>query len=114
MSSINASSPDPAQLDGLCINAIRFLSVDAVEKANSGQTYRDLVLPPLVRARLAVEAGATQGWRKYVGDGGDVIGVDRFGASAPGEVVLREYGFTVDNLCECAMKLMDRKCPTGA
>jgi transketolase len=77
------------------------------------QAYRDLVLPPLVRARLAVEAGATQGWRKYVGDGGDVIGVDRFGASAPGEVVLREYGFTVDNLCECAMKLMDRKCPAG-
>jgi transketolase len=77
------------------------------------QAYRDLVLPPLVRARLAVEAGATQGWRKYVGDGGDVLGVDRFGASAPGEVVLREYGFTVDNLCECAMKLMDRKCPAG-
>jgi transketolase len=51
-----------------------------------------------VRARLAVEAGATQGWHRYVGDTGDVIGVDRFGASAPGETVLREYGFTVDNV----------------
>jgi transketolase len=56
------------------------------------------MLPPSVRARLAVEAGATQGWHRYVGDTGDVIGLDRFGASAPGKTVLREYGFTVDNV----------------
>ena len=61
--------------------------------------YRDLVLPPSVRARLAVEAGVTQGWHRYVGDQGDVIGVDRFGASAPGPVVMREYGFTVEQVC---------------
>ncbi|HEX5599635.1 MAG TPA: transketolase, partial [Hyphomicrobiaceae bacterium] len=53
------------------------------------RSYRDAVLPPSVRARLAVEAGASQGWCKYAGDEGDVIGVDRFGASAPGEVVMR-------------------------
>ena len=64
------------------------------------RSYRDSVLPPSARARLAVEAGATQGWCKYVGDEGDVIGVDRFGASAPGEVMMREYGFTVENICE--------------
>ncbi|HLZ34973.1 MAG TPA: transketolase, partial [Nitrospira sp.] len=57
--------------------------------------YRHSVLPSSVRARLAVEAGATQGWCKYVDDDGDVIGVDRFGASAPGKVMMREYGFTV-------------------
>ena len=62
-----------------------------------------------MRARLAVEAGATQGWCKYVGDQGDVIGVDRFGASAPGEVVMREFGFTVDNVYKHAMKLIDQK-----
>jgi transketolase len=75
------------------------------------RSYRDAVLPPSVRARLAVEAGASQGWCKYAGDEGDVIGVDRFGASAPGEVVLREYGFTVEKVYDCAMKLMGRKGP---
>jgi transketolase len=73
--------------------------------------YRDSVLPPSVRARLAVEAGATQGWCKYVGGEGDVIGVDRFGASAPGEVLMREYGFTVENVCKRAMELVNRTRP---
>jgi transketolase len=72
-------------------------------------SYRESVLPPSTRARLAVEAGATQGWSKYVGDQGGVIGVDRFGASAPGEVVMREFGFTVDNVYKHAMKLIDQK-----
>jgi transketolase len=71
--------------------------------------YRDSVLPPSVRARLAVEAGSTQGWCKYVGGEGDVIGVDRFGASASGEVVMRKYGFTVENICNRAMELVNRK-----
>jgi transketolase len=74
-------------------------------------SYRDSVLPPSVHFRLAVEAGATQGWSKYVGDGGDVIGVDRFGASAPGKTVMKEYGFTVDNVCDRVMKLIGRKKP---
>jgi transketolase len=73
------------------------------------RSYRDSVLPPSVRARLAVEAGATQGWCKYVGGEGDVIGVDHFGASAPGDVVMREYGFTVVNVYERAMQLVKRK-----
>lgn len=72
------------------------------------QSYRDSVLPPSVRARLAVEAGATQGWCKYVGDEGGVIGVDCFGASAPETVMMREYGFTVDNVCARAMTLLGR------
>jgi transketolase len=69
------------------------------------QEYRDSVLPPQVTKRLAIEAGSTLGWHRYVGDGGDVLGVDRFGASAPGEVVLREYGFTVENICRRALAL---------
>jgi transketolase len=73
------------------------------------QEYRDSVLPPSVHARLAVEAGATQGWHRYVGDRGDVIGVDRFGASAPGPVVMREYGFSVENVCQRALALLERE-----
>lgn len=84
------------QREGIAVRCVSMPSwelFDALPKAE-----RDAVLPPSVRARLAVEAGVTQGWHRYVGDAGDVIGVDRFGASAPGETVLREYGFTVDNV----------------
>jgi transketolase len=90
--------------------SIRIVSMPSWELFDAqSQEYRDSVLPPTVRARLAVEAGASQGWHKYVGDRGDVIGVDRFGASAPGKVLLRECGFTVDNVCERAMKLIGWK-----
>ena len=65
--------------------------------------YRDKVLPPAIGARLAVEAGSPLGWHRYVGDRGDVFAIDRFGASAPGDVVLREYGFTVENVCSRAL-----------
>jgi transketolase len=59
-----------------------------------------------VTARLAVEAGSPQGWHRYVGDRGGVIGIERFGASAPGETVMREYGFTVDDVCKRARTLL--------
>jgi len=62
------------------------------------QAYKDAVLPPSVMARLAVEAGSPMGWERYVGTGGDVIGINRFGASAPGKVTMEEYGFTPDNI----------------
>jgi transketolase len=68
--------------------------------------YREAVLPPSVRSRLAVEAGLPQGWHFYVGDGGDVIGLDRFGASAPGNVVMEKLGFTVDNVVQRALALL--------
>jgi len=68
--------------------------------------YRDEVLPPSVNARLAVEAGVRQGWDRYVGPSGDVICLDRFGGSAPGEVALRELGFSVDNVLNHARSLL--------
>ncbi|MBN2099182.1 MAG: transketolase, partial [Dehalococcoidia bacterium] len=71
--------------------------------------YRESVLPKSVRVRLAVEAGVTQGWHKYVGDQGDVIGVDRFGASAPGPTVMREYGLSADNVYLKALTLLKGK-----
>ncbi len=72
------------------------------------EEYRRSVFPPAIRARLAVEAGATQGWHRYVGDLGGVIGLDHFGASAPGPVLMREYGFTVENVCNRALALLDK------
>ncbi len=66
--------------------------------------YRTRVLPPGI-PKLAIEAGATLGWCRYVGDSGDVIGVDRFGASAPGKVVMEKLGFNVDNVVARAVAL---------
>jgi transketolase len=71
------------------------------------QEYRETVLPLTVEARLAVETGVSQGWHRYVGSRGDVLAVDRFGASAPGEVVMGKYGFTVDNVCKRAVALLE-------
>jgi transketolase len=62
------------------------------------QGYRDAVLPPSVVHRLAIEAGVSLGWRRYVGDAGGVVSVERFGASAPYTIVQREYGFSVENV----------------
>jgi transketolase len=70
------------------------------------QAYRDEVLLPSVTARLAVEAGVRQGWDRYVGPQGDVICLDRFGASAPGDVALKNLGFNVDNVMERARRLL--------
>ena len=60
------------------------------------QAYRDAVLPPACRKRVAIEAGVTDFWRKYVGLDGHVVGIDTFGASAPAEALFKEFGFTVD------------------
>jgi transketolase len=86
--------------------AVRCVSMPSWELFDAlAQADRDAVLPPAVRARLAVEAGAAQGWHRYVGDAGDVLSVGRFGASAPGDVMLREYGFNVDEVCKRARAL---------
>ena len=68
--------------------------------------YKEEVLPSKIRARLAIEAGVSLGWAKYVGDAGDTLSVDRFGASAPAEDVFRDYGFTVENVIKKAKKLL--------
>ncbi|HXW75887.1 MAG TPA: transketolase [Candidatus Eremiobacteraceae bacterium] len=70
------------------------------------QAYRDEVLPPAVTARVAVEAASTLGWERYVGDRGSIIGMHRFGASAPGDVLFKEFGFTPDRVVQRALSLL--------
>src|SRR5262249_35336280 len=70
------------------------------------EDYRERILPRHVGARLAVEAGASLGWDRYVGSRGDMITVDRFGASAPGETVFEHYGFSVANVVKRARALL--------
>jgi len=70
--------------------------------------YRDEVLPPDVKARLSVEAGVALGWKQWVGDNGDSVSLERFGASAPGSEVLERLGFNVDNVVARATALLER------
>jgi transketolase len=70
--------------------------------------YRDEVLPPEVKARVSVEAGVGLGWRRWVGDEGDSISIERFGASAPGATVLQKLGYTVENVVARALALRER------
>ncbi|ACL04444.1 Transketolase family protein [Desulfatibacillum aliphaticivorans] len=69
------------------------------------EEYRNRVLPPNVTKRLAIEAGTTLGWERYVGTDGKIIGIDRFGASAPGGEVLNKLGMNVDNVVKNALEL---------
>jgi transketolase len=86
--------------------AVRCVSMPSWERFDAqDEAYRHSVLPPNV-PKLAVEAGSPQGWHRYVGDTGAVIGVDRFGASAPGDILLEKYGFTVGNVCTRARALL--------
>lgn len=68
------------------------------------QSYRDEVLPPAIGARMSIEAAATLGWAKYVGDRGFAFGIDRFGASAPAAAIAKAYGFTPDNVADLALQ----------
>jgi transketolase len=86
---------------------VRVVSMPCMELFEAqSEDYRERVLPRAVTARLAVEAGVSMSWWKWVGSQGDVLGIERFGASAPGTKVLQELGFTVDNIARRARALL--------
>jgi transketolase len=89
--------------------AVRVVSMPCWELfAEQSAEYRDEVLPPDVAARLSIEAGVALGWREWVGDRGDSVSIEHFGASAPGGTVLSEFGFNVDNVVARAAALLQR------
>jgi transketolase len=100
------SAREMLQRDGVDARAVSMPSWNLFDRQS--QAYRDEIFPPGIPI-LAVEAGTSLGWRPYVGSSIAVIGVDRFGASAPGEVVMREYGFTAENVCEQALTLLNQR-----
>ncbi len=73
------------------------------------EEYRDRILPPEITPRIAIEAGITQGWHRYVGSKGEVIGIDRFGASAPSKVLFEKFGITADRVVQKALELLSQK-----
>ncbi|MCU0614877.1 MAG: transketolase [Desulfobacterales bacterium] len=88
---------------------VRVVSMPCWELFNDmPEEYREKVLPKGITARIAVEAGVPMGWERYVGTGGAVIGIDHFGASAPGGILMEKFGFTVENIVSKAMKILNR------
>ncbi len=91
---------------GIAARVVSMPSWEVFEEQDAA--YKESVLPSQVMARLAVEAAATFGWERYVGLEGDVLGIDRFGASAPAEVLFKEFGFTPEDVAERALRLLRR------
>jgi len=91
---------------GVGVRIVSFPSWELFEV--QGQAYQDSVLPPKTSARIAVEAGVSQGWEKWVGERGAVISMKSFGASAPYKVLFEKYGFTVENVVTTAMRMLGR------
>jgi transketolase len=90
--------------EGVNVRAVSFPSWELFEQQD--MAYREAVLPKRVSKRLAVEAGASLGWERYVGTDGAVLSMERFGASAPAKVLFEKFGFTVDNVIERAKELL--------
>ncbi|MEV0690543.1 transketolase [Streptomyces sp. NPDC050388] len=88
------------QADGVPTRVVSMPSVEWFEEQDQG--YRDSVLPPSVKARVAVEAGIGLTWHKYVGDAGRIVSLEHFGASADGKVLFKEFGFTAENVAAAA------------
>lgn len=92
--------------DKLNVRIVSFPSWELFDKQS--QAYKDKVIPQEVKARLSIEAGIAQGWEKYVGDNGASISVEKFGASAPGNIVMEKYGFNTDNVVKKAKEVLRR------
>jgi transketolase len=75
--------------------------------AQQDRAWREMVLPPSVRARVAVEAGVSHYWHPFVGERGRIIGIDRFGASAPGKALFKHYGLTVDHVIKAVQAVIE-------
>lgn len=88
---------------GVTARVVSMPSWELFEKQSA--EYRESVLPAAVTARVAIEAASTQGWHRYAGDHGVVLGIDHFGASAPYQTLYEKFGLTADAVIECALKL---------
>src|SRR5213075_1575995 len=102
--SLALEAREQLQADGIPTRVVSMPCLELFEEQSAD--YRAEVLPPSVSPRLAIEAGVRQGWDRYVGPNGDVISLDRFGASAPGEVALKNLGFNVDSVLKRARALL--------
>lgn len=92
--------------EGIDVSVVSVPSWDRFDK--QPQDYKNAVLPSDVTKRLAIEMGSPLGWDKYTGTEGDILAIDQFGASAPGETIMKEYGFTAENVADRVKKLLQK------
>ena len=97
-------SAEKLEADKINTRVISFPSWELFEAQTN--EYKESVLPKSVKARVAIEAGVKQGWEKFVGDSGDIISIEKFGASAPDKVLFEKYGFTIDNIIHTSKKVV--------
>jgi transketolase len=95
-----AAAAERLEAAGIATRVVSMPCWEAFER--QGQAYRDDVLPPTARRRLSVEAGAGQGWERWVGEEGAIMSIEHFGASAPGATIFEHFGFTVEHVTEVA------------
>jgi transketolase len=103
---ICARAADALEADGI---ATRLVSMPCMENfAAQDASYRESVLPAACRARVAVEAASPFGWRDWVGDAGEIIGMETFGASAPAGALYKHFGFTPERVADVAREVVER------
>ena len=94
------------QAEGIKVRVVSFPSWELFEAQS--EEYKESVLPKSVKARVSIEAGVKQGWEKYLGENGEAIRIEKFGASAPYEIIFKEYGFTPENVVAVAHKVLKK------
>jgi transketolase len=92
---------------GFGVRVVSFPSWELFSKQT--KEYRESVFPSDVTNRLSVELGVSQGWEKWVGERGEILSIDHYGASAPYQVILEHFGFTVENIVNKALKMLSKE-----
>ncbi|WP_330274082.1 transketolase [Lentzea sp. NBC_00516] len=103
---VAAEAGKALQADGVAVRVVSMPSIEWFEKQDA--EYRESVIPSSVKARVAVEAGIAQPWYRYVGDNGEIVSIEHFGASADYQVLFKEFGFTTENVVAAARRSLDR------
>ncbi|HSL90968.1 MAG TPA: transketolase C-terminal domain-containing protein, partial [Ignavibacteriaceae bacterium] len=89
--------------------SVRVVSFPSWELFNTqSDAYKETVLPKSIKARVVIEAGVKQGWEKYAGNDGEIISVEKFGASAPDNILFEQYGFTVENVINTSLRVLNK------
>ncbi len=102
--SLAVAAQEKLKAENIDVSVVSMPSWDLFEKQDDA--YKQSVLPKDVKKRLGIEMGSSLGWHKYVGDEGDILAIDTFGASAPGNIVLEKYGFTEENVVSKVKNLL--------
>jgi transketolase len=98
------NAADALEADGIPTRVVSLPCWERFEAQDAA--YRDAVLPPSVRRRVSVEIGVSLGWERWVGDEGAIVGLDRFGASAPAGTIFEKFGFTVDRVSDVSRRVV--------